>query len=118
MSDPMPPPVTVDARGLRCPLPVLRLAQALAREPVGTTIRLLATDPATRTDVPAFVRMRGITLLEVDVVDAPDLGVHTAYLVNALSATPSEAAPPGHPPADPGMPPAAPPAPPTTPGEA
>ena len=119
MTRPMTQPVTVDARGLRCPLPVLRLAQAIAREPVGTAVRLLATDPAARTDVPAFVRMRGLTLLEVvDVVAEADGGEHTAYVVCGLSATQSEAAPPAHPPTAPGMPPAAPPWPLTTPGEA
>ena len=68
--------VTVDARGLRCPLPVLRLAQALAQQPPGTAVRLLATDPAARTDVAAFVRMRGLLLLDVRVECE-----HTAYLV-------------------------------------
>ena len=34
------PPIEVDARGLRCPLPVLRLAQALAQHAAGTTVRL------------------------------------------------------------------------------
>lgn len=56
-------PVLVDARGLRCPLPVIRLA-AIARdaEP-GTEITVLATDPAARHDVPAWCRMRGATFL-------------------------------------------------------
>jgi len=105
--------VTVDARGLRCPLPVLRLAQALAQQPPGTAVRLLATDPAAHTDVAAFVRMRGLLLLGVRVE-----GEHTAYLVRGVSATAPEAAPSGPPAADPGMPPAAPPARPTTPGGA
>ncbi len=119
MSDPIIVTVTVDARGLRCPLPVLRLAQALAREPEGTTVRLLATDPAARSDVPAFVRMRGLTLLEVvDIHDTTDAAEHTAYLVRLVSATRREAAPPAPPPTVGGMPPAAPPSLPTTPGEA
>ena len=105
--------VTVDARGLRCPLPVLRLAQALAEHPPGTVVRLLATDPAARTDVPAFARMRGLLLMEVQ-----SGGAHTAYLVRAVSATEPAAAPPTPAAAAPGMPHAAPPARPTTPGEA
>jgi len=105
--------VTVDARGLRCPLPVLRLAQALAQRPEGSTVRLLATDPAARTDVAAFVRMRGLLLL-----DTRDEGEHTAYLVRGVSATGPAAAPGGPPAASPGMPPAAPPAPRATPGGA
>lgn len=44
----------VDARGLLCPLPVLRLRkQLLALEP-GTQVRLTATDPAAVIDVPHF----------------------------------------------------------------
>ncbi len=82
------PPIEVDARGLRCPLPVLRLAQALAQHAAGTTVRLLATDPAARTDVPAFARMRGVQVLEVT-----EEGEHTAYLVRDVRPTPAEAAP-------------------------
>lgn len=104
--------ITVDARGLRCPRPVLRLAQALAQHPPGTVVRLLASDPAAQTDVPAFVRMRGLLLLDVRAD-----GEHTAYLVRGVSATEREAAPPAPPAATPGMPPAAPPARPTTAGE-
>ena len=51
--------VRLDARGLRCPLPVIRLA-ALARglEP-GAVVAVIWTDPAARHDVPAWARMRG-----------------------------------------------------------
>lgn len=75
--------VLVDARGLRCPLPVLRLAQAIAAHSPGPgpiLIRLLATDPAAATDVAAFCRMRELTLLESRPV-ADDVGGHAAYLV-------------------------------------
>ncbi len=66
----------VDARGLRCPLPILRLAQALTGQSPGSTVTLLATDPAARTDVAAFARMRRLTLLET-----VERGDHTAYRV-------------------------------------
>lgn len=54
----------VDARGLRCPLPVLRLRRA-AEEAGGGVIELLATDPAARTDVPAFCASKGWVLESV-----------------------------------------------------
>lgn len=54
-----PADVVVDARGLRCPIPVIRLAREAAAQPAGTTIEVLATDPAARHDVPAWARMRG-----------------------------------------------------------
>lgn len=52
-------PVVVDARGLRCPLPVIRLARAAADRPPGSELVVLATDPAAAHDVPAWARMRG-----------------------------------------------------------
>lgn len=51
--------VVVDARGLRCPLPVIRLAAASRDLPAGTLVTVLSTDPAARHDVPAWARMRG-----------------------------------------------------------
>ena len=49
----------VDARGLRCPLPVIRLAAAALELPDGSVVEVLATDPAAVYDVPAWARMRG-----------------------------------------------------------
>jgi len=56
----------IDARGLLCPLPVLRLARALRRAPSGTVAVLLATDPAAAADVEAFCRETGDTLLSTE----------------------------------------------------
>jgi tRNA 2-thiouridine synthesizing protein A len=70
--------VEVDARGLRCPIPVIRLGAAIRDRPAGSLVRLLATDPAARSDVAAFCRMRGHELVES--VDEPG---HTAYLVRS-----------------------------------
>jgi tRNA 2-thiouridine synthesizing protein A len=53
----------VDARGLLCPLPILRLARAFRGAPVGTVALLLATDPAAVKDVDAFCRENGHELL-------------------------------------------------------
>ncbi|MDM7831421.1 sulfurtransferase TusA family protein [Cellulomonas edaphi] len=55
----MSDPVVVDARGLRCPAPVIRLARAARAASAGTRITVLATDPAAVHDVPAWARMRG-----------------------------------------------------------
>jgi len=64
-------PIEVDARELRCPLPVIRLAEAARDAPAGTQIVVLATDPAARHDIPAWCRMRDHELHEVtDVTDA------------------------------------------------
>ncbi len=57
----MPQPMFVDARGLRCPLPVLRLRREATP---GAVIDLVADDPAAAADVPAFVREMGWEMVE------------------------------------------------------
>ena len=49
----------LDCRGMRCPVPVIRLANNIADIPVGETIAVVADDAAARSDVPAWCRMRG-----------------------------------------------------------
>jgi len=49
----------VDARGTRCPVPVLRLARAVRDLPAGSLATVLASDPAVEHDVPAWAGMRG-----------------------------------------------------------
>ena len=66
---------TLDARGLKCPIPVIRLARLAAVGHHGDTIEVLADDPAARTDIPAWARLTGHE------VSAQDRGEHTAYIV-------------------------------------
>lgn len=49
----------IDARGRRCPLPILDLARHIDDVAVGETISVEADDPAARPDVRAWCRMRG-----------------------------------------------------------
>jgi TusA-related sulfurtransferase len=49
----------LDARGRRCPLPILDLARAIAQVEVGATVTVEADDPAARPDIAAWCRMRG-----------------------------------------------------------
>ena len=85
------PTVVVDARGLRCPLPVIRLAQAALGKPAGTMIEVWATDPAARADIPAWCRMRDQELVGVRDGEPgePAGGAHTAYLVRVVTPRPS-----------------------------
>ncbi|MFN8076257.1 MAG: sulfurtransferase TusA family protein [Kineosporiaceae bacterium] len=53
----------VDARGLRCPLPVVRLAAAARVLGPDRVVHLLSDDPAAEVDVAAWCRMRGHTLV-------------------------------------------------------
>lgn len=51
--------VVVDARGLRCPIPVIRLARAARDAAPGAVLTVVSTDPAAQHDVPAWARLRG-----------------------------------------------------------
>ncbi len=53
----------LDARGLRCPLPVLRAARCLRAMPEGAVLRVLADDPVAVVDLPHFCAEAGHTLL-------------------------------------------------------
>lgn len=54
----------LDARGLNCPLPILRAKKALSELTRGQTLHVLATDPGSVKDFEAFARQTGNTLLE------------------------------------------------------
>lgn len=56
----------IDARGLLCPLPVLRLRKALEELPAGALVRLEATDGASWVDVPHFCAQSGHELVEAE----------------------------------------------------
>lgn len=49
----------VDARGLKCPLPVLKAEKALAQLAPGASLTVLATDPMAKIDIPLFCRQQG-----------------------------------------------------------
>ncbi|MFM2399716.1 MAG: redox protein regulator of disulfide bond formation [Pseudomonadota bacterium] len=53
----------VDARGLNCPLPILRAKKALAEIQTGEVLRVLATDPGSVRDFTAFSRQTGNELI-------------------------------------------------------
>lgn len=49
--------VLVDTRGLRCPMPLLKLKQALNSAETGQSIELVATDAGSKRDIPAFIAL-------------------------------------------------------------
>ena len=55
---------TLDAKGLNCPLPILRAKKALQGMSVGSTLEVLATDPGAVKDFQAFCRTTGNELVE------------------------------------------------------
>ncbi len=66
----------LDARGLNCPMPILRAKKALKDLASGDTLKVMATDPGSVKDFEAFCRTTGNELLET----SEDAGVYT-YLI-------------------------------------
>ena len=50
---------TLDARGLNCPLPILRTKKALNGLASGDTLHLISTDPGSVKDIDAFCQQTG-----------------------------------------------------------
>ncbi len=55
---------TLDAKGLNCPLPILKARKALKDVAAGETLEILSTDPGSVADFEAFCRQTGNQLLE------------------------------------------------------
>ena len=58
---------TVDARGLSCPMPIVKTAQAIRSMPSGALLELLATDPGSVKDVEAWSKTTGNELVDQSV---------------------------------------------------
>ncbi len=54
---------TLDARNLSCPMPVLKAKKALKELEIGQVLEILATDPGSMADMPAWVRTTGQELI-------------------------------------------------------
>jgi len=54
----------LDAKGLNCPLPILKMKKALKEVPAGGTLEVLATDPGSVADFAAFCRTTGNEMVE------------------------------------------------------
>lgn len=67
----------IDARGLSCPLPLVKARQALMVLPQGARVCVLATDPAAPRDFEEFVEITGHALAEQRVED----GIYLLVLV-------------------------------------
>ncbi|HSF22471.1 MAG TPA: sulfurtransferase TusA family protein [Burkholderiales bacterium] len=60
----------LDARGLNCPLPILRTKKALTDMASGQVLKVLATDPGSVKDFAAFSKQTGNSLLASEKADA------------------------------------------------
>jgi tRNA 2-thiouridine synthesizing protein A len=53
----------LDARGLNCPLPILRTKKALSALSAGQVLKVIATDPGSVKDMQAFAKQTGNEIL-------------------------------------------------------
>lgn len=56
--------VTLDARRLLCPLPVIRVQDRVKDLPPGTILEAVCTDPGALVDIPAWCRINGHRVLD------------------------------------------------------
>jgi tRNA 2-thiouridine synthesizing protein A len=66
----------LDARGLNCPLPILKAKKALADMSSGQLLKVIATDAGANRDFQAFAKQTGNTLISQETVGAE----HTTVL--------------------------------------
>jgi tRNA 2-thiouridine synthesizing protein A len=59
----------LDARGLNCPLPILKAKKALTDMASGQVLKILATDPGSVKDFQAFSKQTGNALLSSETAD-------------------------------------------------
>ncbi|MCS7206638.1 MAG: sulfurtransferase TusA family protein [Dehalococcoidia bacterium] len=58
---------TVDTSGTLCPLPVIAAKQAMDKLGKGQVLKIIATDPGAKADIPSWARASGHTLLKQEV---------------------------------------------------
>ncbi len=68
--------VEVDASGLLCPLPLLRLKKALVEISSGDIVKIIATDPAAHLDIGVYVEQTGHQIIDA----CKQSGTHIFYI--------------------------------------
>ncbi|MEL0585758.1 MAG: sulfurtransferase TusA family protein [Candidatus Thiodiazotropha sp. (ex. Lucinoma kazani)] len=59
----------IDCRRLLCPMPVIRVQNAIELLPDGSLVEAICTDPGALNDIPAWSRINGHRLVETRTVD-------------------------------------------------
>ncbi len=67
---------TLDARGLNCPMPVVKTSQSIKNIAAGEVLEVLATDPGSMADIQAWCKSTGNELVQMD----RDDGVFRFYI--------------------------------------
>lgn len=66
----------LDARGLNCPLPILRTKKAMTSMAAGDVLKIVATDPGSVKDMEAYAKQTGNEL----VASSENNGQYTFYI--------------------------------------
>ena len=66
MSDETKVDLKLNMEGLLCPIPVVKLSQAMKEVPVGGVIESFATDPGVLADIPAWCKTTGNELMKME----------------------------------------------------
>ena len=62
---------TLDAIGLRCPVPVMMIRGMVRKMNTGETLLIVADDPSTTRDIPSFCAFMDHTLIAQETAEAP-----------------------------------------------
>ncbi len=57
---------TVDARNLLCPMPVIKIQNAVLKAVTGQKISIICTDPGVKSDIPAWCRINGHKIVSIE----------------------------------------------------
>lgn len=76
MSDAIKADVTMDLKGLACPMPVIKVSQQIKKMQIGQILAAETTDPGAHADFPAWAKSTGNEILGTDKKDT----VSTFYI--------------------------------------
>jgi tRNA 2-thiouridine synthesizing protein A len=66
MSDAIKPDITMDLKGLACPMPVVKVSQQIKKMQIGQILAAETTDPGAHADFPAWAKSTGNEIINVD----------------------------------------------------
>ena len=66
-------PVKLNLKGLLCPMPVVKIAQAIKTVEIGEIIEATATDPGVMADIPAWARSTGHELMSMEKMENKEI---------------------------------------------
>jgi len=69
MSEETKATISLDLKGMVCPIPIVKVSQAIKQIQVGETIEAFATDPGVLGDIPAWCKTSGNELVKMERVE-------------------------------------------------